>query len=176
MLRRRTRRVSATFAALSLIPDRHLQRSRITVSGFRCKRQADMNSRPLHGEFSSPHPSRNGTKTILSVDDEPGILLTRQLILEGEGYEVLSAADGDQALRIFAGRPVDLVLLDYVMPGMNGGVVAKEIRNHNPRVPIVLISASPVEEQSLGCVDCFISKGDGPALLLAKIEQLLALV
>jgi CheY-like chemotaxis protein len=135
-----------------------------------------MNSQWLHGEFPSPHPSKNGTRLILSVDDEPGILASRQLILENEGYEVLSATDGEQALRMFAGQPVDLVLLDYVMPGMDGGAVAKEIKNHNPQVPIVLVTASPVEEQTLGCVDCFISKGDGPALLLAKIKQLLALV
>ena len=56
-----------------------------------------MNSQRLHGEFSSPHPSKNGTRLILSVDDEPGILVSRQLILEGGGYEVLSAADGEQA-------------------------------------------------------------------------------
>lgn len=97
------------------------------------------------------------------------------LILESAGYEVLSASDGEQALRMFAEQPVDLVLLDYVMPGMDGGVVAREIKNHNPGLPVVIISASPVDEQSLGCVDCFISKGDGPVLLLAKIKQLLAL-
>jgi CheY-like chemotaxis protein len=135
-----------------------------------------MKSQWLHGKFPSPHPSKNGTRLILSVDDEPSILVSRQLILEHEGYEVLSATDGEQALRMFAGQPVDLVLLDYVMPGMDGGAVAKEIKNHNPQVPIVLVTASPVEEQTLGCVDCFISKGDGPALLLVKIKQLLALV
>jgi CheY-like chemotaxis protein len=135
-----------------------------------------MNSQRLHGDFPSSDPSKNNTRLILSVDDEPGILLSRQLILKNEGYEVLSATDGEQALRMFAGQPVDLVLLDYVMPGMDGGAVAKQIKHHNPRVPIVLVTASPVEEQTLGCVDCFISKGDGPALLLAKIKQLLALV
>ena len=126
-----------------------------------------MNSSPLH-------VARNGTRLILSVDDEPGILVSRQLILESEGYEVLSAADGEEALRMFAGQPVDLVLLDYVMPGMNGGVVAQKIKNDNPRVPVIIVSASPViEERSLGCVDCFISKGEGPAVLLAKIKELL---
>src|ERR1700751_5857234 len=135
-----------------------------------------MNSQALHGEVVSPHPSKNGTRLIFSVDDEPGILVSRKMILESEGYEVLSATDGEQALQMFAQQPLDLVLLDYVMPGMDGGVVAKEIRNHNPRVPIVLVTASPVEEQSLGCVDCFISKGDGPVPLLAKIKQLLAMV
>lgn len=135
-----------------------------------------MNSRWLQVETSSTHPSMNGTRIILSVDDEPGILVSRQQILEREGYKVLSAADGEQALRIFAEQPVHLILLDYVMPGMDGGVVAKKIRNHNPGVPIVLVSASPVDEQSLACIDCFISKGEGPALLLAKIKQLLPLL
>ena len=135
-----------------------------------------MKSEWLHGGSPSPHPSKNGTRLILSVDDEPAILVSRQLILENEGYQVLSATDGEQALRMFAGQPVDLVLLDYVMPGMDGGAVAKEIKNHNPQVPIVLVTASPVEEQTLGCVDCFITKGEGPALLLVKIKQLLALV
>lgn len=134
-----------------------------------------MSTQQFRSEFSSPYPTKNGTRVILSVDDEPGILVSRRLILENEGYEVLSASDGEQALRMFAEQPVDLVLLDYVMPGIDGGVVAKEIRNHNPRVPIVFITASPVNEQSLGCVDCFISKGDGPELLLTKIKQLLAL-
>jgi CheY-like chemotaxis protein len=128
----------------------------------------NMNSSPLH-------VAKNGTKLILSVDDEPGILQSRQLILESEGYEVLSAADGEQALQMFAEQPVDLVLLDYVMPGMNGGVVAQKIKNDNPRVPVIIVSASPVvEERSLGCVDCFISKGEGPVVLLVKIKQLLA--
>ena len=135
-----------------------------------------MSTQQFRGELSSPYPTNNGTRVILSVDDEPGILVSRQLILESEGYEVLSASDGEQALRMFAEQPVDLVLLDYVMPGIDGGMVAKEIKNHTPRVPVVIISASPVEEQSLRCVDCFISKGDGPALLIAKIKQLLALV
>jgi CheY-like chemotaxis protein len=135
---------------------------------------AAMNSQRAHGEFSSPHSVKNGTRRILSVDDEQGILVSRQLILESEGYEVLSAADGEQALHFFEAHAIDLVLLDYLMPGMDGGVIARKIKAHNPGVPVVIVSASPiVEEQSLGCVDCFISKGEGPALLLAKIKQLL---
>ena len=124
----------------------------------------------------SPHPAKNGTKVILSVDDEPGILTSRQLILEIEGYDVLSVGDGVQALRIFTEQAIDLVLLDYLMPGMNGGAVAERIKNRNPQVPIVLISASPVDELPLVCIDCFVSKGDGPRVLLEKIKQLLATV
>jgi CheY-like chemotaxis protein len=135
-------------------------------------RSVQFSYRNMHSPLR--HPDGDNIVLILSVDDEPGILVSRQLILEGEGYRVLSAADGEQALRMFAARPVDLVLLDYVMPGMNGGAVAREIKKHNPRVPVVIVSASPVEETSLGCVDCFLNKGAGPALLLEKIRQLLS--
>ncbi|MGB7554615.1 MAG: response regulator [Candidatus Korobacteraceae bacterium] len=109
----------------------------------------------------------------MSVDDEPGILFTRQKFLENAGYEVLSAADGEQALHFFATHSVDLVLLDYLMPGMNGGAVAQAIKDQKPLVPVIIVSASPVEEQTLTCVDCFVRKGEGPALLLEKIRQML---
>jgi len=109
----------------------------------------------------------------LSVDDEPGILFTRQKLLQNAGYEVLSAADGEQALHFFTAHNVDLVLLDYLLPGMDGGVIAQAMKLQKPLVPVIIVSASPVEEQNLTCVDCFIRKGQGPALLLETISQLL---
>lgn len=131
-----------------------------------------MQSQPMPAGFSSP-VSRNCTRRILSVDDEPGILFTRQKLLENAGYEVLSAADGEQALHFFTAHDVDLVLLDYLMPGMDGGAVAQAIKHQKPLVPVIIVSASPVEEKSLTCVDCFLRKGEGPALLLEKIRQML---
>jgi CheY-like chemotaxis protein len=135
--------------------------------------EATLKVQPVH----TPVPlnaSRNGTRSILSVDDEPGILFTRRAILENAGFKVLSAADGEQALQIFGTEPIDLVLLDYVMPGLNGGAVARKIKIAKPQVPVIIVSASPVEEDFLSCVDCLISKGQGPGVLLEKIEQLLA--
>ena len=117
--------------------------------------------------------SKDGCKCILSVDDEPGILFTRQKLLENAGYEVLSAADAEQALHFFATHAVDLVLLDYLMPGMDGGVVAQAIKQQKPLVPVIIVSASPVEERALTSVDCFVRKGEGPGLLLEKIGQML---
>ena len=105
-----------------------------------------MNSQWLHGEFPSPHPSKNGTRLILSVDDEPGILASRQLILENEGYEVLSATDGEQALRMFAGQPVDLVL-DYVMPGMDGGESLRKSRITIHRCPSFSLQLVPLRSR-----------------------------
>ncbi len=69
---------------------------------------------------------------------------------------------------------MDLVLLDYVMPGMNGGAVAHKMKIVKPLVPVMIVSASSIEEEIPACVDCLISKGEGPGVLLEKIEQLLA--
>ncbi len=112
----------------------------------------------------------------MSVDDEVSILLTRQRILESEGYKVLNAASGEEALRIFAVHPVDLVLLDYVMPGVDGGMVAKAIKQHTVGVPIIMVSASPVPPETAHVADCFITKGQGPMLLLQTIRDCLAAV
>jgi two-component system OmpR family response regulator len=132
-----------------------------------------MNSRKPAGELSI---RRRNTlaRLILSVDDEPGILVTRQQILENAGYEVLSAADGAEALRFFASYDVDLVLLDFAMPDMDGGMVSQAMKRHNGRVPIIFVSASPVSEETLACAECRLDKGEGPSELLKKISQLLA--
>ena len=87
----------------------------------------------------------------------------------------MSAVDGEQALRLFAVQAVDLVLLDYLMPRMDGGAVAQEMKKRKPLVPVIMVSGSSVSEDTLTCVDCFIRKGEGPALLLEKIEHLLAM-
>jgi CheY-like chemotaxis protein len=132
-----------------------------------------MDSQALRAGLSLSTP-KNGAKVILSVDDEPAILHTREKILRGEGYDVLSAADGERALQMFAASPADLVLLDYVMPGIDGGIVAQQIKGRNPREPVIMVSANNVPHEALACVDCFVSKGQGPALLLEQIRKLLS--
>jgi DNA-binding response OmpR family regulator len=119
------------------------------------------------------HASKLGTPIILSVDDEPAILATRQAILECEGYAVLSAADGDQALSVFIANQIDLVLLDYVMPGMNGGAVCQEMRKIKPDVPVIMVSANLVDGDMLKRADHFISKGESPRILLATVKEFL---
>jgi len=113
-------------------------------------------------------------KLILSVDDEPVILFTREKILQAEGYDVLSARDGEKALEIFEAYPIDLVLLDYVMPGTDGGHISQTMKAHKPLVPIILVSANFVPEEAIICADRFMAKGDGPAFLLAEIRQILS--
>jgi CheY-like chemotaxis protein len=132
-----------------------------------------MNSQPSNGEFSPLYSPQNRPMVILSVDDEPGILLTRRLLLENAGYQVLSAADGEQALEIFSSQSVDLVLLDYVLPGRDGGSIAQDMKRCKQSVPIILVSASPMPQGALACMDCSIDKGLGPAVLLEKIAEFL---
>lgn len=128
----------------------------------------------LQGELSLLRGLKNGNPLILSVDDEAGILFTRHKLLQNAGYDVLSAADGEQALHLFAAYPVNLVLLDFAMPRMDGGVVAQEIKRLNGKIPVIMVSASPLPDDILTCADLCITKGQGPALLLEKIGQFLS--
>lgn len=120
--------------------------------------------------------NRQQPPLILSVDDEAALLYTREKVLQGQGYEVLSADDGKKALEIFAAYPVDLVLLDYVMPGMDGGVVAQQMKRQKPLVPIIMVSANHVPKEALANTDGYIVKGLGPESLLANIKQFLVLI
>lgn len=141
-----------------------------------------INLHPQHGKrnssgnASAEFSSGKLKKLILSVDDEPGLLYTREKILESEGYKVRSAADGESALQIFAAHPIDLVLLDYSMPGMNGGAVARQMKARRPRAPIMIVSANQqLPKAALACADFFLDKGQGPALLLQRIRTLFAM-
>ncbi len=113
-------------------------------------------------------------KLILSVDDEPGVLRSRQMILQAAGYDVVNASSGAQALGIFSTLLVDLVVLDYAMPGVNGGEVAKVFKTRRPELPILMISGRPIETEIFLCVDGFLVKGESAGLLVQKIEQLLS--
>jgi CheY-like chemotaxis protein len=96
--------------------------------------------------------------------------------LEEPGYKVLVATSGAEALQLFAAHPVDLVLLDYHMPGMNGDVVAEHMKAGRTDVPIALLSADDEPpERALRWVDAFVSKSESPANLLQIVEHLLDL-
>lgn len=132
-----------------------------------------MDSESLQRKLTISSASRDGRKLILSVDDNMTVLFARFRLLEREGYAVLSASDGVQALQIFGNNPVDLVLLDYSMPGMNGDVVARAMDDQRS-VPKILVSGAEVPAQALADVDCHIGKADGPEPLLRAIRELLS--
>ena len=118
---------------------------------------------------------RNSSHLVLCVDDEAVGLGIRKILLERAGYRVLIAADGASGLELFAAHPVDAVVLDYAMPGMHGGHVARKMRQIKPEVPILLLSAYldlPAEVTSLA--DLYMTKGEGAPALLDNLDNLLS--
>ena len=117
----------------------------------------------------------NRAHLVLCVDDEIVGLRVRKILLERAGYQVLTAPDGQSGLDIFTAQPVEVVVLDYAMPGMHGGEVAMKMRQTKPDVPILLLSAYvglPDEVSSL--VDVYMTKGEGAPALLSKLGNLLS--
>jgi CheY-like chemotaxis protein len=113
-------------------------------------------------------------KTVLCVDDETIGLRVRKIMLESHGFHVLTATDGQQGIALFERNKVDLVVLDFYMPGLNGGQVAAELRRRRPRVPIIFLSAYfSLPSDALEMADAFITKGEPPEVLIEKIEQLM---
>src|SRR5579863_10675476 len=99
--------------------------------------------------------------SILIVDDEPLTLRTVGRALRAEGYEVLSAASGEDALKIIAEEKPDLALLDVVLPGINGIEVLAQARKISPAMIVVMMSAyhlvdRAVEAMKLGAYDYLI--------------------
>lgn len=113
-------------------------------------------------------------KLLLCVDDRATSLEVRRLLLEREGYEVLTASDGTAGLELFADRPVDLVVLDYHMPEPNGAVVAQRMRALKPQVPVIMLSAyfEPPPDAA-GFIDAYVTKGENPRVLLDQIRELI---
>ena len=79
-------------------------------------------------------------KRILLVDDEPNIIKGLKYTLEQEGYETLSAMDGEEALNLFFSNAIDLVLLDVMLPKLDGIQVCQRIRESS-NVPIIMLTA-----------------------------------
>jgi CheY-like chemotaxis protein len=96
------------------------------------------------------------------------------MLLENSGYEVLEATGGDEGLNLFRSHPVDAVVLDYQMPGMNGDVVAAKMKRIRSSVPIMLLSAyGPLPESKLKSVDTFVPKSQEPKMLISTLQHLL---
>ena len=116
-----------------------------------------------------PHPSR----LVLCVDDEKVGLLVRRTLLERAGYRVLTAPDGPSGIALFQVHPVDAVILDFAMPGMNGDEVADRMRSEKPDVPILLLSAYVgLAPEALRSVSLYMTKGEGAPALLEKLSSL----
>ncbi|MFQ5976353.1 MAG: PleD family two-component system response regulator [Candidatus Hydrothermarchaeales archaeon] len=80
--------------------------------------------------------------TIMIVDDEPHIRVITRKILEGEGYSTIEAADGGECLKMLKKEKPDLILLDVMMPGINGWEVCKRIKENREtsKIPTVMFT------------------------------------
>jgi CheY-like chemotaxis protein len=119
----------------------------------------------------SPQSSRK--KLVLCIDDDKKALHARKLVLETAGYMVRTASSGRIGLRFLEQHPVQLVILDYRMPEMNGEAVAREIRRTHPHVPILMLSGQiDVPKRASSAVDAFVTKGQPQAVLLGCLNLL----
>lgn len=120
-------------------------------------------------------------KRILCIEDEAEMIDLTRLVLEREGFEVLGAVGGSEGLETIKREKPDLVLLDLMMPDIDGWEVYRQMKaNHeSARIPVIVITAKAQSiDKVLGLqvakVDDYITKPFGPQELLSSINRILA--
>jgi two-component system response regulator GlrR len=112
-------------------------------------------------------------KTILFVDDHQVLANLSCYILEMQGYEAVSAYDGPDALKKVEQGPVDVVVTDYRMEGMNGVDLARKIHEKHPEIPVILVTGYGPVDGGQDVAACLQKEELFPALL-EQIESCLA--
>lgn len=118
--------------------------------------------------------SRGGAPTLLWIDDFAPALELYKATMEMEGFKVLTASSGEAGVKLAAMKPIDLVITDYEMPGMNGQAVAATIKSMDPKMPVIVFSGNTMVSQ--GCrryADAFCDKAGNRDRLLGTIQRLL---
>ena len=116
----------------------------------------------------------------LVVDDDPGILQVLQDVLEAEGYAVSTAGDGEQALRQWDEVRPEIVLLDILMPGLDGFEVCRRLRQWDPRrtTPIIMLTALSAEADEVRGLevgaDDYVTKPFNTRELTARMRTVLS--
>ena len=110
---------------------------------------------------------------ILCIDDQTSLLLARTLVLQNEGYSVLAASSAAEGLRKFREMQVDLVISDHLLGGTTGAEIAAQMKREKPEIPIILISGVSEIPEGAQHVDLFLSKLEGPVVMLQEISKLL---
>ncbi len=113
--------------------------------------------------------------TILVVDDEPNYLIVLSELLKDENYEVFTAENGEQALKIIQKSDLDLVITDMQMPVMNGMELLREIKNFNSELPVIMITAYGEIEKAVAAMQAgalnYLSKPFKNEELLVNVKK-----
>lgn len=110
---------------------------------------------------------------ILCVDDETDVLKPMEIMLQRRGFHVVTAKDGAVAIELFRQIKFHAVILDYSMPGLSGGEVARVLRDESPSVPIILHTGyKDLDQELLEHVTCTLPKGS-LNFLVTKLNDLL---
>jgi CheY-like chemotaxis protein len=115
-------------------------------------------------------------REILCIDDDVQSLQVRKVLLETFDFHVTTASSPREGLKLFRSRNVAAVVLDYQMPGMDGGQVARKLKSLRPEIPVLVLSALPWLPQGAPreCIDMFMTKGGPTSMLARELEQLIA--
>ncbi len=117
-------------------------------------------------------------KKILAVDDEKHIVRLIQVNLERAGYEVMTANDGQQALDLVAQETPDLIVLDWMMPQLNGMETLKRLKANDAtaEIPVIMLTAKSNDADVFkgwqSGVDCYLTKPFNPMELLTFVKRI----
>jgi len=115
--------------------------------------------------------------TILLVEDEESLAIGLTYNLEEEGYRIIKAGDGMEAVRLFGEHHIDMIILDIMLPHMDGFEVAEKIRAQSPRIPILMLTARTQPEDRIKGLqtgaDDYLTKPFHITELLLRIRRML---
>jgi len=112
---------------------------------------------------------------VVLAEDDPALKRYLEIVLQRAGYEVLTASDGLEAMRLLMSRPVDIVVTDALMPNLNGYELCRFVRSSPPLsgLPIVLLSALDPKNAEAEQVDAFLTKPVSPEDLLECLSRVM---
>jgi len=118
-------------------------------------------------------PAFHPVAVILCIDDQLACLLSRTLVLESEGYSVLSALTAEEGLKLFRENAIYLVISDHLLSSITGTQMAAEMKREKPSVPIIILSGVTEIPEGVEHADLFLSKLETPVEVLRQISGLL---
>ncbi|MGB9711222.1 MAG: response regulator [Thermodesulfovibrio sp.] len=110
---------------------------------------------------------------ILVVDDEKNILMLYKAELEDEGYEVITANSGREAIELFESEKPDMVTLDIMMPDIDGIQVLRQLKQKNPNIPVIMLTAYDYRDDfSIWASDAYVVKSSDLGPLKETIKEI----